>query len=564
MTALALTETETKQIIALSDAVFWKLYDELLTDQQLLEAKTLLIERCRFDVETFARVFFPHYCDYSFNQFHRDCFADWRQNTRRARYADAAPRGSAKSTLKTLIKPIHDLCFGHENFIIIISDTQAQAIGKLKDIRAELLDNAMLVTHFGTFFRAKNVAETSFVARCGNRKVLFQAYGAGSEIRGIRFGQHRPSKIILDDAENSEEVFNEEIRAKREDWFKQVISKLGNKTTNIEVVGTILHKQSLLRNLFDNPAYRARMYKAVISWSDREDLWQKWRELYGNLENALEQRTAESDDFFLDHRDEMLRGTKVLWPERESYLDLMKEMFELGRKAFFKELQNEPIASDQALFDTLHWYVETPEGVKIERTGVVIPWDQLSAPMAAMDPSAGQTKAKPGKLGDFTSILAGRTDVRGRLFVSNDWTKRAAPTKYISAIFELWELLKYEKMAVETNLYRNLLLPNIATEKEARERKRKADKVGDWAINVKFYDVINVENKIKRIYALEPKVENGYILFNKTLSAEFRNQMEAFPLGEHDDAPDALEMLWSLANGRYAMTDLPIQAQRGR
>jgi predicted phage terminase large subunit-like protein len=549
----------------LSSNEFWILYKQLSTAGKHDAAKLILIERCRYDVETFALTFFPHYCEYDFNQFHRDCFADWRQNKRRVRRADAAPRGSAKSTVKTLIKPIHDLCYGHENFIIIVSDTQSQAVGKLKDIRSELLDNDLLLSHFGTFFRSKNVAETSFVARCGDNKVLFQAYGAGSEIRGIRFGQHRPSKIILDDAENSEEVFNEEIRAKREDWFKQVISKLGNKTTNIEVVGTVLHKQSLLRNLFDNPSYRCRMYKAVVSWADREDLWQKWREIYGNLESELEKRQHDSHAFFLANRVEMMRGAKVLWPERESYEDLMREMFELGRKAFFKELQNEPIASDQALFDTMHWYVEEPDGYRIEKTGVLVPWASLNDSLAAMDPSAGQTKAKPGKLGDFTSILVGRTDQRGRLFVGCDWTKRAAPTKYIAALFELWELYRYNKMAVETNMYRNLLLPNIATEKEARERKRRADKMEGWAIDVKFYDVENTENKIKRIYTLEPKVENGYILFNKNLSAEFKNQMESFPLGEHDDGPDALEMLWKLANGRYQATGLPISAQqRGR
>jgi predicted phage terminase large subunit-like protein len=539
-------------------------YESFVTAGTETVAAALLIERCRYDVETFATVFFQHYCQYSFNQFHRDCFKDWRHAKRRTRYADAAPRGSAKSTLKTLIKPIHDLCYGHENFIVVVSDTEKQAVGKLTDIRNELLDNAMLIAHFGVFFRAKKVATTSFEARCGKHKILFQAYGAGSEIRGIRTGEHRPSKIVLDDAENSEEVQNEEIRSKREDWFKQVISKLGDKRTNIEVVGTILHKQSLLRNLFDNPAYRSRMYKAVVSWAEREDLWQAWREIYGNLERDKDERTAVSDQFFLDRQDEMLRGTQVLWPEREPYLDLMKEMFELGKKAFFKEMQNEPISSDQALFDTIHWYVETPDGYRIERTGVTVPWAQLGPMQAAMDPSAGQTKAKPGKLGDFTSIPIGRTDQRGRLFVHADWTKRAAPTKYIAAMFELWELYKYERMAVETNMYRNLLLPNIATEREVRERKRKAEGVKDWAILLKLYDVINVENKMKRIYTLEPKVENGYILFNKTLSAEFKNQLESYPLGEHDDGPDALEMLWSLANGRYVTSDLPISAQRGR
>jgi predicted phage terminase large subunit-like protein len=391
---------------------------------------------------------------------------------------------------------------------------------------------------------------------------MFQAYGSGAEIRGIRFGPHRPSKVILDDAEHSEEVHNEELRAKKEDWFKQVISKIGNNRTNIEVVGTVLHKQSLLSSLFKNPAYRARMYKAVVSWAEREDLWEKWRTIYGNLDD--DERMAKSDAFYAEHETELLRGAEVLWPERESYLDLMKEMFELGRKAFMKELQNEPIASDQALFDTMHWYVETPDGFLIEKTGVLIPWKDLSEPFGALDPATGQTKPKVGRLGDFTALLIGRVDKRGRVFVHTDWTKRAAPTKWIGAIFDLWDIFKFERFAVETNLYRNLLLPNIGTEKERRERERKEAKIADWQYRIKFYDVVQTDNKVKRIYTLEPKVENAYILFNKTLSAEFRNQMESFPLGEHDDAPDALEMLWSLANGRYTMSSLSLQTHKGR
>ena len=45
-------------------------------------------------------------------------------------------------------------------------------------------------------------------------------------------------------------------------------------------------------------------------------------------------------------------------------------------------------------------------------------------------------------------------------------------------------------------------------------------------------------NKEKRIYTIEPKVYNGYILFNRHLSQEFFDQMWEFPKGKHDDCPD--------------------------
>lgn len=499
------------------------------------DARNLLIERCRTDVEAFALAFFPHYCEYPFNKFHNDCFEDWRVPVRRTRWADAAPRGSAKSTLKALIKPIHDLCYHVETFIVLFSETDRQAVGKLKDIRSELLDNRLLIEHFGNFFRNRSIGEKEFVATCGGHECKFASYSAGAEVRGIRFKENRPSKLILDDAEDSNEVENEELRDKKENWFKQVISKLGNKKTNIDVVGTILHKKSMLMSIKENPVYKFRLYKAVISWSEREDLWLKWRTLYSNLD--CDTRLADAAKFYDDNEVEMLRGTEVLWPDYEGYLDLMVEMIEIGRKAFFKERQNEPIAGDQSLFEDMHFFLETNEGFQICNTGVVIPWKELHGVFGVIDPATGQTKAKTGKLGDFTCICMGYTDTKGRLFVSQDWTKRATPTKFINQIFEFYELRNgFEKFGVETNLFRNLLLPNLERERTTREQANKAAGKSPWGIRIPFYDIENVENKHKRIYTLEPKVSNGYILFNKSLSQEFIGQMEAFPLGEHDDA----------------------------
>lgn len=526
-------------------------------------AKALLLERCKYDVQTFSSIFFPHYSKHRFNQFHRDCFNDWRSHQRKTRLADAAPRGSAKSTLKALIKPIHDLCYGLERFIVIISNTQDQSAGKLKDIRRELLENPFLRAYFGEFFSSKKVAETEFVATCGEHQTMFTAYSSGSEIRGIRFGAHRPSKIICDDVEHSDEVHNEEIRQKYSDWFRQVVSQIGDENTNIEVIGTILHKKSLLVELLENPAYTSRKYASVVSWSEREDLWQRWREIYGNLDDN--DRLAKSEAFYNEHKTEMLRGVQVLWPEKEDYLALMKLMFEIGRKAFMKERQNEPIASDQALFDQMHWFKETAEGIVIESSGVVIPWAQLKDfAYGTMDPATGQTKAKVGKLGDFTCIVSGYADSRGRLFVHGDWTKRAPPTKYFAAMFDLHDQYRYVKFGVETNLYRNLMLPNIEAERKKLEQDRRKAGRKDWGIQLPLYDIEAIENKQKRIYTLEPKVTNGYILFNRSLSPEFKSQMESFPLGEHDDCPDALEMLWGLINNRYGMSALSMRPQQGR
>lgn len=523
-------------------------------------AKELLVERCRTDVEAFAFCFFPHYCEYDANKFHRDRYEAWSSFKRRVRWADASPRGSAKSTLVALIKPIHDLCYHLEKFIVIISATAGQAAGKLKDIRSELLENPGLVDCFGPFFESRKVAETEYVAKCGDHKCKFVGYGSGTEMRGIRFGEARPSKIILDDVEDSEEVENEALRSKLDDWFKQVVSKLGDEKTKIEVIGTILHKQSLLATLLENPAYRSSKYQAIVKWSERQDLWDRWQKIYYEVDNI--DREEDAEKFFKENEVEMLRGTEILWPERETYYDLMLELAEIGKRAFMKERQNDPQASEECLFDDFGWYTETEDGFLIEDTGHLVLKKDLLQCYGTMDPSTGQTKPRVGKKGDFTCILTGYTDAKGRLFVHDDFTKRVKPTQFINRIFDQNDIYDYDIFGVETNLYRNLLLPNIQTEKKQREKKRQKEGVAAWGIQVQFKDIEQVENKQKRIHTLEPKVKNRFILFNRRLSQEFRHQMTSFPLGEHDDCPDALEMLWSMASKRYGLSGVKIKTVR--
>lgn len=369
--------------------------------------------------------------------------------------------------------------------------------------------------------------------------------------------------------EHSEEVNNEELRKKYEDWFFQVISKVGNKFTNIHVVGTILHPESLLIGLTKNAAYESKIYKAVISFSTRQDLWNAWTKIYTDLDDT--DRRAKAEAFYKQNESLMLEGTRVLWPEHETYMDLMKEMVETGRRAFFKEKQNEPLGSEESLFEQFHWYHEVSEGFFVEKPGhkdggVLIPWEQLKDgegkwlnAFGALDPATGQTKAKVNKSGDYSCIVNGiHHPGSGRLFLHEDWTKRASPTKFIQQIFEFEETYGFSKFAIETNLYRELLLPNLQDERKRRQEKTKKE------IKVPFYDVVQTENKEARIYTLEPKVTHGYIVFNRALSQTFMRMFEQFPKGDHDDAPDVTEIIWNLVKGRYKASAMSKDVMGGR
>ena len=84
---------------------------------------------------------------------------------------------------------------------------------------------------------------------------------------------------MLDDVENDENVNTTEQRRKLESWFKKAVSKAGDTYTDIMYIGTVLHYDSLHSNVLKNPEYESKTYKAVISFAERDDLWDKWTEI---------------------------------------------------------------------------------------------------------------------------------------------------------------------------------------------------------------------------------------------------------------------------------------------
>jgi predicted phage terminase large subunit-like protein len=514
-------------------------------------------DRCETDLDLFSTYFFKHYCTHKPNEFHRDFEKQAEKIVRGYRRAWAAPRGSAKSVKVSLIKPIHDACYALEQFILIISATDSLAVQKLKDIRDEILSNDLLRCIYGISFDKRNPGETAFIVNTENSKIYFMAVGRGAQIRGVRFGPHRPTKIICDDIEHSEKVYSEKQRDKTESYFKEDIGKVGDENTNIEVVGTILHRQSLLAKLLINPAYSSKKYKSIIEWSGEKELWNEWEKIYMNIMD--ETRLENANAFFEQNKDAMLKNTRVMWPEKESYVHLMKELMEIGKRAFMKEKQNDPLGADDRVFENIAWYVEIPQGIQIEETKEIIEWDYIkNRCCGALDPSTGQTKSSQSRLGDFACLLVAYQEPKGRLLIHWDWTKRIPPTQQIEQIFEAHHRFNFEKFGVETNLYRELLLPNIIAEKKLRERKE------NKIIKIPFYDIINTENKDKRIHRLEPKIAHKWILFNKALSHEFINQITEYPHADHDDCPDCLEMIWNLVHNKYKASPLSISAMSGR
>ena len=87
-------------------------------------------------------------------------------------------------------------------------------------------------------------------------------------------------------------------------------------------MGTIVCYDSLLHHVIKNRRdFVSRSFPAILKWSEREDLWQEWREIRQVDE---EEASDKAREFYEQNKEEMLRGTKTLWPSHFPYIDLME------------------------------------------------------------------------------------------------------------------------------------------------------------------------------------------------------------------------------------------------
>ena len=455
---------------------------------------------------------------------HEDMFDDLQEiilNKKPDSLVDAAPRGNAKSTISSFALPIWCGVYQHKRYIVVASDTADQANDFLTNIKNEFEDNIFLIEDFGDQVGAI-WTNSNIILSNG---VRMQAFGAGKKIRGRRYRQYRPDLIIGDDLENDENIVSPEQRKKNETWYFKALSKAGDERTDKVVVGTIMHYDSLLSKLLKNPTYKAKKYQAVLEWS-KSPKWNEWETIINDLANV--NRMQDALAFFEANKVEMLAGTKVLWPSKEDYYNLMVQRVADGPSAFSSEKQNEPLSDDDRRFhpDWIQYYDDTDIAGK-----------ELFV-VGACDPSMGK------KGGDFSGIITLGQDNNHYVYVLDADLQKRHPDIIISDVLSKHEYYQYKLFGVEDNQFQEYF-------KDAMQKKIDEEKRGKGLI---IKGVHSHSDKILRIQSLQPDIRNGRIKFKKD-QQKLIDQLLNFPSADHDDGPDALEIAMSLIGKRSGFAD---------
>nr|WP_315237696.1 phage terminase large subunit [uncultured Albidiferax sp.] len=468
--------------------------------------------------EFWDRNYFPHYGKAEPSALHKYLYQRLPKmvNTPSGqRDALAAPRGEAKSTKVSMSFVTWCVVTELKWYPVIVMDAFEQAAEMLEAIKAELEANPRLQSDFPEVCGQGKVWRAGVVVTKNGRKI--EAFGSAKKIRGRRHGAHRPDLAVMDDIENDENVNTPAQRDKLQKFVTASVLNLGPPDDSMDaiLIGTVLHYDSVLARFLKNPLWNKKVFKAILKWPDRMDLWEQFEGfLIGADTPQLGEATAMA--FYQEHMAEMLEGAEVSWPALRPLVKLMIKRAREGHSAFDSEQQNDPVAGDDAPFahSIRFWVNRLAEWVFY----------------GACDPSLGKAGASrdPSAIG-----VAGYQRAKGIMSVVEAKIKKRTPDRIISDIIDLQREYCCVVWGVEAVQFQEFLRTELI--------KRSAA----LGIPVPARALHPIADKLLRIESLQPHMHNGLILLHSsqtTLVDQFRH----FPKADHDDGPDMTCMLWML------------------
>lgn len=417
----------------------------------------------------------------------------------------------------------HQIVYRLKRYIVEVSETTDVAGDFVTWTRHQLKFNEKLRDDFGILLHqrpSQNELDNKyeFITSSGTK---VEAKGVGTQMRGLRHLSDRPDLFILDDLESQENTNTPEMRAKNLHWFRaEMLEALGFGGMAI-YMGTIVHYDSLLNHvLTKRKDFTSRKFPAILSWSEREDLWEEWRKIYNSDDKEAKKK---ADDFYEENKDEMNRGTEVLWPQMYSYKYFMEKREEMGARAFNQEYLGNPVDEESQIFnpENFVYYVESDlENVTDMKY------------YAAVDLAMGKSDR-----GDYSAIITlGKREGSEVCYVVDAYIAKIKPDDFMTEIIKRTFEYQYEALAVESQQFQEWFADKLSEELQSR----------GYPAYTRLKQVKQKLRKELRIEALEPEINAGRIRFKREQRL-LLEMLEMFPNHNHDDGADALADAYKIA-----------------
>jgi hypothetical protein len=449
-------------------------------------------------------------------------------------------RGGAKTSL--IEKWVAwSLCYRKPwaKFIPYVSGSSDLAVEKTADIATTLQENETCRRWFGEAFDG-DPARADWTTRWGQRVI---ALGIGSKFRGRVWHGSRPTCAILDDIEAGAEETSRADRNRALAWYKRKIANAMSPEGIIIAIGNRVHEDGLMTWLLKNPEFHSRVIPLVMRWPDNTELWEECRRTFIRLED--EQRVKHAREFYEAHREEMVAGGSLAWPQRfDWFRDVYRKMWSVGRHAFSAEYQCDVSGVGAGVIpkDSLIWsrweekdrtvflcedayQVDSGKGMRVPRSAL----DMLGY----WDPSAGTGT------GDYWAITTMARDRFGYLHVPETlMSQEGALSKQAVALWDAAARWGWQYIGIETDTFGAAAVA-AETEQETRRRSGRY-----WRA-----DIVPVRQRAgkrgasHRLLGLEQPLVNGWLRPVRGGPGETCiQQVLAIPDEHgHDDGPDSWE-----------------------
>lgn len=452
-----------------------------------------ILQKCYNDSEFMAKMFFPRHFSRPFDKVHDQIF-DLLDNSDNPKKLILAPRGIGKTTIDNLLIPAKKMLFHEKRYIVPVGSTAETAVEQSENLKNELLDNDTVQSLFdlektGTF------AKNNWIMKVGGHEVNIRPKGAGQKLRGMLWNGYRPDLIIVDDLEDDESVRNETRRKDLSDWFHGALLNTvdrGKDNWEIIVIGTLLHEDSLLMNLHENPDWDS----VVIELCDDE---------YNSY----------APNFM---------STKEVKELAEQYKNAGK------LDVFYREYRNIPISLEDADFRQEYFkYYEENERDENGKLKHDFAHNSNIATFVIAD------IARSTKISSADSAIVGVSInmETNQIFVRDVVHGKMHPDEIYDQAINMCKRLKARYLGVEVTG-----LNEFITYPLRNELSRKAP--GIELIELQARGGVQESGKTERVRSLVPFYRQGLVFHNKTACDALEAQLLSFPRSKRWDIMDAL------------------------
>lgn len=384
----------------------------------------------------------------------------------------AAPRGFLKSTTLARYRILHRLVDPSSRpelrdsppDVLIVSETTRLSKEHLEWIKGELLGNPYLIKRYGNLTNPQELTwnEDEIKLTNGARCI---ALGYNSQIRG-----RHPTDIVVDDLEGLQNMGTEESLSKLKDWFYRVLMGAMTPETHLNIIGTIIARESLLSELVTHEEFNSRVYRAL-----EESVGSDGKRIY-----------------------------RSLWPDRYPVEMLLKLRRRLGTHRFNAEYQNEPLGLAEQII--------RPEWVRHHTDGEL---DQVCVVRRymAVDPAFTEER-----WGDYSAIIILDEAENGRLYERLAWRKKVALPELRDTIMSFYRHYSRDVPV-------QLTIEEVAAQKVIRQSIHELDST--IPITVSRPD----KDKPRRLIGVSRYFEMGIV---SVMSASLEDEILSFPLGDKD------------------------------